>query len=226
MRLLLVEDTEDVAEAISARLGRSGVAVDGARSLKAARDFLLVQTYDVLVLDINLPDGSGIDLLREVRRSGARTPILMLTAEFGVDSRIEALDDGADDYLVKPFDLRELESRIRALARRDGSDKNRAIAFGALTFDTAGQCLSLDGAPIELTRREIALVQILMANRGRVMPKERIFDQMFSFDESEVGLNAIEIYVGRVRKKISGSGVSIKTLRGLGYQLVADDNRT
>ncbi|MTH96526.1 response regulator transcription factor [Roseibium sp. RKSG952] len=222
MRLLLVEDTEDVAEAIAARFARSGTAVDCAGTLNAARGFLEVQTYDMIVLDINMPDGSGTELLRGIRGNGHRTPVLMLTAEFGIETRIEALDDGADDYLVKPFDLRELEARVRALVRRDKGEKTRAIAFGPLTFDIAGNSLHMNGVVIDLTRRELALMRVLMSNRGRVIAKERIFDQMFSFDESDVGLNAIEIYVGRVRKKIAGSGVSIRTLRGLGYQLVND----
>ncbi|WP_118133641.1 response regulator transcription factor [Oceanicella sp. SM1341] len=223
MRVLLLEDTSDVAEAIVASLARRGAAVDHADTLARARDALAVQDYDVAILDINLPDGSGTELLREMRGARNATPVLMLTARIEVEDRIAALDTGADDYLVKPFDLRELEARVRALARRATPDRGGEIAFGDLAFDPAGRTLSVSGRPVALTRRELSLFEVLIANRGRVMSKERIFERMFPFDEEEVGLTAIEIYVARVRRKIEGSRVSIRTLRGLGYQLVADE---
>ncbi|QDL93796.1 response regulator transcription factor (plasmid) [Paroceanicella profunda] len=222
MRVLLLEDTRDVAEAIVASLARRGAAVDHAGTLAQARDALAVQDYDVAILDINLPDGSGTELLRDMRGRRDATPVLMLTARFEVEDRIAALDIGADDYLVKPFDLRELEARVRALARRATPDRGGEITFGDLAFDPAGRTLTAAGRPVALTRRELSLFEVLIANRGRVMSKERIFERMFPFDEEEVGLTAIEIYVARVRRKIEGSRVSIRTLRGLGYQLVAD----
>jgi two-component system response regulator TctD len=223
MRLLLVEDTQDVAEAIATSFARRGDAIDHAATAAAARDALAVQSYDVVILDINLPDGDGTDLLRELRRARDATPVLMLTARIAVDDRVAALDGGADDYLVKPFDLRELEARVRALARRRAPERDGVIAYGDLSFDPAGQTLHLNGAPVALSQREFSLLEALLASRGRVMSKERIFERMFSFNEEEVGLNAIEIYVSRLRRKLEGSRVSIRTLRGLGYQLVADD---
>ncbi|HSF91733.1 MAG TPA: response regulator transcription factor [Paracoccaceae bacterium] len=223
MRLLLLEDTPDVAEAVVASFARSGAAVDHAASVADARDLLAVQSYEVLVLDINLPDGSGTDLLAELRRAGNTVPVLMLTAQFEVEDRVAALDSGADDYLVKPFDLRELEARVRALARREGSEKSGAMTLGRLSFDPAARMAQIDDADIALTRRELSLLETLLRNHRRVMSKERIFDSMFSFDDSEVGLNAVEIYIARLRKKLDGSGVAIRTLRGLGYQLVTTD---
>jgi len=223
MRLLLVEDTQDVAEAIVASFARRGDAIDHCASAGAARDALAVQGYDVVILDINLPDGTGVDLLREIRRRQDATPVLMLTARIEVDDRVAALDAGADDYLVKPFDLRELEARVRALARRNAPERGGLVQFGDLSFDPSGLTVHLGGVPVPLSQRELSLLEALLANRGRVMPKERIFARMFSFGEEEVGLNAIEIYVSRLRRKLEGSRVSIRTLRGLGYQIVADD---
>ena len=130
----------------------------------------------------------------------------MLTARMAVEDRVAALDIGADDYLVKPFDLRELQARVRALGRRSGPDRGGMIEFGRLALDPAGRVASCDGAPLSLTRREFSLLEALMANRARVMPKERLFDRMFSMDEEEIGLNAIETYVARLRRKLEGSG--------------------
>jgi two-component system response regulator TctD len=223
MRLLLVEDTEDVADAVVSTFARAGHAVDHAPDCSRAEDALAVQEYDVVILDINLPDGSGIDLLREMRIRGNAAPVLMLTARLDVDDRVEALDIGADDYLMKPFDLRELEARVRALARRGTEERSGVIEYGGLTLDPAGRTAFLADLPIPLTRREFSLLEIMMTNRGRVMSKERIFERMFAFDDEEVGTNAIELYIARLRKKLAQSRVSIRTLRGLGYQLYCDD---
>lgn len=225
MRLLLVEDTEDVADAIVSAFARHGHAVDHAARIAAAEDALAVQDYDVVLLDIMLPDGSGVDLLRRMRGRRERVPVLMLTARLEVEDRIEALDIGADDYLMKPFDLRELEARVRALIRRRFDERAGRVEYGDLTFDAAGRTASIADAPLILTRREFALLEILLANRGRVMPKERIFERMFAFEAGDVGVNAVEVYVARLRKKLEGSRLSIRTLRGLGYQLLADHER-
>ena len=223
MRILLLEDTEDVAEAIAASFMRSGHAVDHVMSCQAAEDLLAVQEYDLLILDINLPDGSGVDVLRSLRGRKMSTPVLMLTARLGVEDRVEALDIGADDYLMKPFDLRELEARARALVRRHSEDQGGTIEYGDIVLDVAGRTAQASGDVLALTRREFSLLEVLMANRGRVMPKDRIFEKMFSFDDENVNLNAIELYIGRLRKKLEVSSVSVRTLRGLGYQLVVDD---
>jgi two-component system response regulator TctD len=218
--LLLVEDTDDVADAIAASFVRRGDAIDRVDTVEAACDTLAVNDYEVIILDINLPDGKGTDVLRSLRRQRKPTPVLMLTARMAIEDRVAALDTGADDYLVKPFDLRELQARVRALGRRAGPDRSGVIEFGRIALDPAGRVASCDGAPLQLTRREFSLLEALMANRNRVMPKERLFDRIFSMDEEEIGLNAIETYVARLRRKLEGSGVAIRTLRGLGYQLV------
>ncbi len=223
MRLLLVEDAEDVAEAIATSFQRRGDAIDCVGTVEDARDTLAVNDYDVVILDINLPDGLGTEVLRDLRRDRRATPVLMLTARMAVEDRVSALDIGADDYLVKPFDLRELQARVRALGRRTGADRSGVIEFGTLALDPAGKVAACGGVALQLTRREFSLLEALMANRSRIMPKERLFDRMFSMDEEEVGLNAIETYVARLRRKLEGSGVGIRTLRGLGYQLVRAD---
>jgi DNA-binding response OmpR family regulator len=223
MRVLLVEDTLDVASAIVASFGRRGHALDHAVTAAAARDFLSVQAYDLAILDINLPDGSGIDILRDLRREKRPTPVLMLTARIDVEDRIEALDLGADDYLTKPFDLRELEARARALIRRVGEERAGTIEVGDLVLDPAGRAISIRGAPVTLARREFSLLEILLVNRGRVMPKAKLFEKLFGFADEDVGMNAIELYVARLRRKIEGSRVQIVTVRGIGYQIAADD---
>lgn len=223
MRVLLVEDTADVAEAIVATFTRRGDAIDCVETVAAAYETLAVNDYEVILLDINLPDGQGTEVLRTLRRQRKPTPVLMLTARMAVEDRVAALDIGADDYLVKPFDLRELQARVRALGRRAGQDKSGIIEFGQLALDPAGLVVTCGGAPLSLTRREFSLLEALMANRARVMPKERLFDRLFSMEEEEVGLNAIETYVARLRRKLEGSGIAIRTLRGLGYQLIRED---
>ncbi|GAA0775673.1 response regulator transcription factor [Roseibium denhamense] len=222
MRLLLVEDTFDMAEAIMIRLDRSGVACDLAKTLAEARACVDVQRYDVIVLDINLPDGRGTDLLKDLRSVGDRTPVLMLTAEFSVDDRVSSLNSGADDYLVKPFDHRELEARIRALYRRDQGDKAEEVTIGALIFNATARVARNADGPLNLTRREFSLLELLVRNRGQTMSKERLFEGLFSFDDTDVSMNALELYVARLRKKLSGCSVRIETQRGLGYKLEAD----
>lgn len=213
----------DVACAIVASFERRGDAIDHVTSVKDAKDVLAVQDYDVMILDIGLPDGSGAAVLKFARDAGCQTPILMLTARSDVEDRVAALDKGADDYLVKPFDLRELHARVRAMLRRRDPDRSVVIEFGDIVFDPSGLTVEIAGTPTSLARREFSLLEILLANRERVVPKEKVFERMFSFNDEEVNVNAVELYIGRLRKKLAESRVSIKTLRGLGYQLVNEE---
>ncbi len=217
MRLLIVEDADDVCDAIVESLTRIGHVCDSARTLADARQLLAVQPFDLVVLDINLPDGFGHDLLREVRTRGDPLAVIMLTARLGVDDRIEALDAGADDYLVKPFDIRELEARVRAVARRRHGETDAVLEAGDVSFNTATRQITVAGAPCELTRREQALLEILLSSRGRVIAKEELHSRLFGLQE-EAGLNAVELYVARLRKKLPSERLQIRTLRGLGYQ--------
>jgi len=222
VRILVVEDAADVAEPVSNWFRRKGDALDHAPDLATAYALLAVQGYDAIILDINLPDGTGTDLLAALRKRTDPTPVLMLTARLQVDDRVSALDLGADDYLVKPFDLRELDSRVRAVTRRTMRDPSASsiIRYGDLEVDMASKSARTGDTELELTRREFALLEILIARRGRVVAKQSIFENMFSLDQTDVGINAVETYVGRLRRKLSPSQIEIRTLRGLGYQLV------
>lgn len=222
MRILIVEDAVDMAEAIAIRLGKAGMACDLAESCESAEDFLAVQRYDAIVLDINLPDRAGTELLSDIRCRGIRTPVLMLTALFSVDDRVSALNLGADDYLVKPFDHRELEARLRALVRRESDQKTDALTLGPLSFSPATMTAQINGDPVDLTRREATLLGLLLRANGNVLSKERLYDGLFAFDDADVGLNAIELYIARLRKKLSGTGVLIETQRRLGYRIALD----
>ncbi|MHC9234636.1 response regulator transcription factor [Pseudooceanicola sp. 502str34] len=222
MRILYVEDAVDMAEAVAIRLSRAGMACDHADSVETAEDFLAVQSYDALILDINLPGRSGTELLQNLRARGDRTPVLMLTALFSVDDRVTALDLGADDYLVKPFDQRELEARLRALLRREAEQKSEDLVLGSLSFAPASMTARIGSDPVDLTRREAALLSLLLRHRGQVQSKERLYNGLFAFNDADVGLNAIELYIARLRKKLAGAGVTISTQRGLGYRIDAD----
>jgi DNA-binding response OmpR family regulator len=222
MRILLLEDTEDVAAAIAESFARRGDAVDHVATIADAVASLAVQDYDIAILDIQLPDGEGIQVLRHLRQSGRAVPVLMLTARAEIEMRIKTLDLGADDYMVKPFDLGELHARVRALGRRGAVARDAIMTYGDLTYDPASHALIVAGQTVILTRREYSLLDILLANRGRVVGKDHIFERMFSFKDEDVGMNTVETYVARLRRKLDGSSVSIRTLRGLGYQMVAD----
>ena len=223
MRLLVVEDTADLAEAIVAHFSAIGHACDRAADCQDAADFLSLDKYDAVILDINLPDGSGLDVLKTMRAQRNPAPVLVLTARLAVDDRINAFDIGADDYLMKPFDFRELEARIRALTRRKSGEAGAVISAGDLSFDTASRLVTIAGKPCELTRREQMLLEVLLHNKGRVLAKEELHSKLFGM-EDDVGLNAVEVYVARLRRKISGSGFDIKTLRGIGYQAQVTSN--
>ena len=223
MRMLLLEDTEDVALAIAESFARRGDAVDHVITVADAVASLAVQDYDIVILDIQLPDGEGTQVLRHLRQSGRAVPVLMLTARSEVEMRIKTLDLGADDYMIKPFDLGELHARVRALARRGSVPRDTIMSYGDICFDPATLILTIAGHPVTLTRREYSLLDILLANRGRVVGKDHIFERMFSFNDDDVGMNTVETYVARLRRKLEGSSVSIRTLRGLGYQMVTHE---
>lgn len=220
MHFLVVEDTADVAEAIIERLGRGGHACDRAALLEDAKHFASASAYDLVILDINLPDGSGLDFLKWIRQRKNAVPVLVLTARLAVDDKIGALDFGADDYMVKPFDLGELEARVRAIIRRRSGESGVQLSSGNLQFDMATRLATIDGLPLSLTPREQLLLEIFMVNKGRVLEKDELVMRLFGL-EADVGANAIELYVGRLRRKLAGAAFEIKTLRGLGYQALA-----
>lgn len=215
MRLFVIEDDEHLGAAVSRCLRQDGYAVDWERNGEVADEILQIQSYDVIVVDIGLPGMDGISLLRALRARGDKTPVLVLTARSAIDDRIDALDLGADDYLPKPFDVREFQARCRALLRRSQGDATDRIVMGNFTFDGIAKTVKIGDTQILLPNREFRLLEILIRNPGRVIDKDRIAEQLFDFDH-ETGPNAIEVYVGRLRKKLLG-GLAIKTVRGQGY---------
>lgn len=223
MRILMVEDAEDLAEGVIAQLSRTGITCDLATCIEDAQDCCAVQSYDAIILDINLPDGSGLSFLRDLRAKADRTPVLMLTALSAIDDRVEALDRGADDYLAKPFDQRELEARLRALVRREADRKVDRVELGTLTYMPSDRSATLDGKRLDLTRREAALLDMLIRHQGQFLSKTRLYDSLYGFDDTDVGVNAIELYIARLRKKFSGSDVAIATQRGVGYRIGLND---
>jgi two-component system OmpR family response regulator len=214
MRVLLVEDTADLAEALSRFLGASGHAVDIAPNLTEAEVALDVAEYDVMLLDLALPDGSGLTLLRALRARGAHLPVVIATARDQVSDRIDGLDAGADDYVVKPFDLGEVEARLRAHVRRAGGDPSAQITLGEFRVDRAGARLFRGPEEVRLTSREWAVLDSLVAARGRVMSRKALEERLYAFGD-EIEGNAVEVYVSRLRAKLGAD--LIETRRGLGY---------
>lgn len=217
MRLLLVEDHAELAEWVSKALAQGGYAIDVMTRGDHAAHALLTQPYDLVILDLSLPGLDGLEVLRgmRAREATAHIPVLVLTARDRTEDKVAGLNLGADDYLTKPFELTELEARIKALLRRAGN-LVPTVRIGALEFDTNSRLVSVAGAPLALTPRELAVLEVLISRQGRPVARETLFEKVFSFDE-EARPEAIEIYVHRLRKKLEGSGVVVTTLRGLGY---------
>ncbi|MBI4192563.1 MAG: response regulator [Betaproteobacteria bacterium] len=221
MRVLIAEDDPVLADALMRSLRQSDFAVDCAHDGEQADHVLTAQNYDLVILDLGLPKLDGFEVLKRLRRRGAMVPVLVLTARDALTDRVKGLDLGADDYLTKPFDLPELEARMRALIRRGYSGGGSLLMHGPLTLDTGGRRATLDGAPLELSARELGVLEILMLRSGRVVNKEQLAEKLYGWDE-EVGSNAIEVCVHRLRRKLEPAGVAIRTIRGLGYLLEKD----
>jgi two-component system OmpR family response regulator len=220
MRVLLVEDEPEMAHALALRLGRSGFIADHVAALADARAALACHRYGLALLDRRLPDGDGLDLVPELRRLQPETRILMLTACEGVSERVSGLDAGADDYLAKPVDFDELMARVRACLRRNGSAGVPPLVVGRLSFDPAAREVSIDGVPVVLHRRELALLETLARSAGRIVLRNRLVEEVYGFDD-DVQDNALNILVSRLRKRLGdlGAGVEIHSARGIGYML-------
>ena len=224
MKILLVEDDAVLRDVMLRSLSDAGHRVDMAASIDDARHWWRVQTYDSVLLDLNLPithasaaQGNGLVLIREARARGDRTPVLVLTARGRLEERIAGLDAGADDYMGKPFDLAEVEARLRALVRRAQGTDDR-VTLGLLLLDRKARRFFLDGQPWDLPAREFEVLWELMTPPGRVVSKRVLSDKLSELDEA-LGDNALEAFISRLRKKLLGSGVGIRTLRGIGYVL-------
>lgn len=220
MRFLLIEDNPKLAGVVVERLQLDGHAVDHAGTLSDATDLTAVADYDLILLDIMLPDGDGRDFLERQRQAEKRTPVIVITARSAVSDRVGLLDLGADDYIVKPFDFSELEARVRAVLRRQGGAADNTLTFTGTTLDSTKGELRFDGQVIALRNRELRLLEVFFAAPGHVFSKTHLIDRLFSLSD-EASENAIEVYVGRLRKRLEGSGARIETVRGLGYRMVA-----
>nr|WP_226892778.1 response regulator transcription factor [Phycobacter azelaicus] len=215
---MLVEDNMSLAGAISDRLQMDGHVVDHAPCAKDAEAFADTTDYDLILLDIMLPDGDGRSFLKAHRARQGKTPVIVLTARSEVSDRVGVLDLGADDYITKPFDFSELEARCRAVLRRHGGNSSNQQRFGDLVFDPLAGTLLVAGRPVRLRNKELRLLEIFLNAPERIFSKAKLVDRLFSYDE-EVSENAIEVYVARLRKRLAGSGAAIVTVRGLGYRI-------
>jgi two-component system, OmpR family, response regulator TctD len=224
MRILLVEDHVDLSHWLSKALRDANLTVECAHTGADADALLHTQDYGLVILDLTLPKMDGLEVLRRLRaRGGARgkTPVLILTARGGLEERVQGLNLGADDYLAKPFELAELEARVKALLRRSQGNEALVHRCGALSFDTVTRMFTYGGAPLALTPREHAVLETLITRPGRAVSKEKLFGEVFALDD-EANLDAIELYIHRVRKKLERQGegaAAIATLRGIGYLL-------
>ncbi|EPC02761.1 transcriptional regulator [Litchfieldella anticariensis FP35 = DSM 16096] len=217
MRLLVVEDDPLIARSLNQALTPLGNTVEGFTRYAEASAALRHDRFDLILLDLGLPDGDGLTLLGELRERGDTTPVLILTARDGIDDRVRGLDLGADDYLAKPFSLAELEARVRALLRRSQQRTDNRLSLGALCFDSTSGVATLNGEALDLPRREVRLLEGLLLHAGSITPREMLENRLFGF--GDVGSNALEVYISRLRKRLQGSGLRIRTFRGLGYRL-------
>ena len=214
MRVLLVEDDALLGDGIRVGLGQDGYTVDWVTDGLAATHALEVEPFDLVVLDINLPQKSGLEVLRQMRTQGKETPVLLLTARDTVADRVKGLDAGADDYLTKPFDLDELSARMRALLRRSKGRTASTIEHGGIQLDPAAHTVMLDGTPVDLSPGEYTLLQVLLEERGKVLSRARLEQAMYGWTK-DIDSNTIEVFVHHLRKKF-GNGL-IRTVRGVGY---------
>jgi two-component system, OmpR family, response regulator len=216
MRVLLIEDDHVLGQAVREHVASLGNGVDWMRRLDDARDALATVAYELVLLDLNLPDGRGLDFLRELRQQGGVVPVIILTAQDQIAARIEGLNSGADDYLVKPFDLSELSARVAAVARRYGGSPNPLLRLGELHIDLARRSVAVAGRPVDLTAREWAVLERLVRHPNGMVAKSDIEDSLYEFG-AEIDSNAVEVYVSRLRKKLGRDW--IRTVRGAGYKV-------
>jgi two-component system, OmpR family, response regulator len=221
VRILVVEDNELVADAIVRGLAMAGFAVDRAASSESASVALAAEHFDLALLDIGLPGADGLSLLRRLRSDGNTLPVMVLTARDTLAAKVEALDLGADDFLMKPFEQAELAARCRALIRRSNLSTSGQLSLGRMRIDVTGRQLHIDGAPVELTGREWLVLECLALNSNRVVSKDRLQHAIVSWDQA-VTPNAVEVYVSRLRTKLANAA-TIRAVRGLGYRLELEE---
>jgi two-component system, OmpR family, response regulator len=218
MRVLIAEDDQVLADGLLRALRATGYAADHVASGSEADAALSSHSFDVVILDLGLPRMHGLEVLKRMRGRGTTTPVIILTAADSVEQRVQGLDLGADDYMAKPFSLQELEARVRALTRRGMGSASAVIKHGPLTFDATGRVVYIDERMIELSARELGLLEVLLQRAGRLVSKDQLVERLCEWGD-EVSNNAIEVYIHRLRKKIEQGPIRIATVRGLGYCL-------
>ena len=216
MRILIAEDDPALAEALRFALNQAGYAVDCADNGTAADEALKSEGFGMLILDLGLPKLDGLEVLRRLRKRNATLPVLILSGRERPEDKVSGLDLGADDYLVKPFSLNELQARVRALLRRGAGTAAPTLQYGNLSFDSVARVASVDDSPLQLSLHEAGVLEILLRRFGRIVSKEQLVEQLYSYDK-EVSHNAIEVYVHRLRKKLTDSGIEVHTHYGRGY---------
>ena len=225
MRVLLVEDNARLSTFINKGLSTEGFSVDLFGTVFEAEAALQTIKYSVVILDLGLPDGDGLELLRSLRKRGDNIPVLILTSRDGIDDRVKGLNSGGDDYMLKPFAMEELVARIRALMRRPGGALGVTLTAGNVSFDTTAREVCVREEPITISRREMGVLEQLMRRNGRVVPKDVLEDRIYGF-EQQVASNSVEVNISRLRKRLQNAGASINihTLRGVGY-LLSDEKQ-
>lgn len=218
MRLLLVEDDLPLAEALNSLLVSSGYAVDCVHDGEAAKALVAAEQFDLMILDLNLPELDGLSVLRSMRAAGNRAAVMILTARGAAEDRVRGLDLGADDYMAKPFDIREFEARVRSLLRRQAGLRSSTVTLGALSLDLTNRQFSSNGHAIDLPPRERALLELMVIRAGKVVAKEAIVQSVTSLEDI-LSDNAIEQYISRLRRRLQPLGLNLRTVRGIGYLL-------
>jgi DNA-binding response OmpR family regulator len=221
VKVLIIEDQQRLAQLLKQGLMERSYTVGWARTCAEGRDALCETSYDLIILDLGLPDGDGLDLLREWRRNGFKEPVLILSARDAIQDRVKGLDLGADDYLSKPFSMEELLARVRSQLRRQSDVKDTVLEHGGMRLDLLKQTAHLNGQPIELTRREFALLEIFMQNPGRILTRTLISEKIWA-SHFDVDTNLLDVYMSRLRSKLEKSADKplFRTVRGVGYQLL------
>jgi two-component system OmpR family response regulator len=218
LRILLVEDNETLADGLSSILRGSGYAVDVVGDGASADAVTATETFDLVILDLNLPEMGGLQVLRSMRARQDKAAVLILTARGTTEERVKGLDLGADDYMTKPFDVSELEARVRVLLRRRAGLHSSSVQYGNVSLDLTSRTFSADGVLIDLPARELGILEVLFMRAGKVVPKDAIIQSLAGFDD-DLSANAIEQYVSRLRKRLGPYGLTVRTARGIGYYL-------
>lgn len=218
MRILVVEDNKLLADGLAAVLRGSGYAVDVVRDGVSANAVLATEGFDLVILDLTLPEMDGLEVLRTMRARQNRSAVLVLTARGALDERVKGLDLGADDYMTKPFEVSELEARVRVLLRRQAGLRGASVAYGEIQLDTNSRTLTANGKALDIPARELSVLETLLLRAGKVVAKQSIIQSLAAFDD-DLSSNAVEQYVSRLRKRLAPYGLTVRTARGLGYYL-------